>query len=709
MVTTLNIAIPFEAANLAHIASSQAGLASFDPSALTFASNDTFTFADDEFSVMTDRFYAPVAQPFLTYSYTKEPPKSAGDLSELADSISQNAQGAEEAVTGAMRFVHSALKMLEPVFGDDNQVAISMKEGLAQLQGATTILVGMEGQCNTLGELLSRAQAKPEEPSTSSDRPKLTGSLTRSGTQLLFRLSSEASPLLGAQHISGMSDLAGMLMSQLLLRLKSAFPNDHTEQVSKKIDAFFKSATTFMSHSNIPGAQKIFDLAVASLIDSTMRDHEIRGAYYEIVRLAELMSSGRHFDAFSINEQNLEFEGWYYDTNTGHFIRKQLISDAEIDARDGDTFIEVKVTRLDENTGKYFKTLLERHETFDSADIEIDANNKNGVDSAFYGKNLANQLLKYRQLIANGKAKKLEFHLTCWEPIPEDVLQAMYGLFEKGQLEIIWYKHILSTEGILLEPPPPSSQAISQSEIEQADTPKATSIEELHAPDVVAAPQTVRSPGVVSASDETEKDSAPSVSDSVDVKRDEEEELRSKVSTEVYRRKSFIENVDNNISKLESFISWLLHKHKTELLTLNQKQLSSRLTKLFEAWSKEVVSQSAATKKTATSQNEPWMSVNAEPAQKHISALLKTTKKRLDWSARTTQGVQNKDIINMLAKLKYNKRANTALSQKIGEFIKYLKDTYTLGAYFKIENDGDRLVDIVRHYLWLLKAQAAKA
>jgi hypothetical protein len=93
--------------------------------------------------------------------------------------------------------------------------------------------------------------------------------------------------------------------------------------------------------------------------------------------------------------------------------------------------------RLDESEGRYSVPFNKHYHT---SEVIIAAE-------------IANQLLRYRKMIDEGVAYRLELHITSRGGVQSGVVDAIYEMFEKGTFELIWYEDLLS-EGKKLLPRP---------------------------------------------------------------------------------------------------------------------------------------------------------------------------------------------------------------------------------------------------------------
>jgi hypothetical protein len=103
---------------------------------------------------------------------------------------------------------------------------------------------------------------------------------------------------------------------------------------------------------------------------------------------------------------------------------------------------------------------------------------------------------------------------------------------------------------------------------------------------------------------------------------------------------------------------------------------------------------------------KPWDVIEDKKAQSTFDGLMGRVavkvKGTLDWNKRFTQGINNRDVCATLSWLASNStHVDEDLRQRIGAFIEDIKGRLKDGSFFKTLDDGQELVDIMKHYVWL--------
>ncbi|MFA4874144.1 MAG: hypothetical protein WC690_02270, partial [bacterium] len=369
---------------------------------------------------------------------------------------------------------------------------------------------------------------------------------------------------------------------------------------------------------------------------------------------------------------------------------------------------------------------------------------------------LANQLLRYRDAIARGIGHSMELHITSSDSPPLFLVQAIHRFFDRSKVRVVWYEDVLDAKGHLLDadevsvdqgspapsnepqesvatapqPEPAAQEAATQTP--SSEPPPASAVPEPQ--DAVAPPapseplpqaaaepepkrssppprKRVKTPSAAPTSSPPKAKSsqpapAPAPEADEEARRRESalRELVTAASQAVYQS-SLPAQVNYNTSILEPFIAWLVNQGhwSTKLSTLGSQSFDSEIVRLHEVWS----AQQAEDRANATNGNGPWSVIRDQRAEKRFNDKSQETvgKQPLDWSQRNTKGIQNVDVITMLSSLQDNQKvkADPGLNEAIGQYIAYLRQRYKLNAYFKTAEDGPRLRDIVKRYMWTVE------
>jgi hypothetical protein len=615
MAGLLNIAVPFGTASLAQLAASSSALSSFTPYGWNNARDecsyaiyrpcpgDAFVSGGNEFNIVTCGFQGIGAQPILA---GKGRPRIFSDTLEIMTDIALNRQGAEHAVQCAAESIQGALEMLEASLGEGSRVAAAMTTGLASLEGARRILSGMEGLCGVVAE---RLELQHHTDTQRAPSPAADDQRYESANCHAFPGVALAHSTLSPEAVAAISNLGAEIASVICERLRTLFNSD-IKQSSQLFDAFLRATSVIRSHFHVDGARENFNTTIAALLNPGKADSSARGIVFEFLRIAQIMSSGRHLDGVNVFFRDVCFLGWWFDAENKYFHPKYFTEDLEADAIDGDTLIEVKTTWLGGHVGELIKVLLEhsndagkfRKYHFDRSDF-----GRNGVKEAHYAAKLVSQFLKYRKLITTGKAKKIELHITSRMPIPDEILRALYGLFPQGALEVIWYNSILSTKGVLLlnvdatatfEPSPemqeshddkPAITLRSPDRTTFAERPQGSDFAAIEAEAALSQELTggnvdYNEPGPIQSSgvEPTPRGAFDETLSLDSAATSRHRDLEARITRLSYR--NFSNRAKDNRTSVERFIQWVIKEHGEELSGLSKKALSKRLKALFKTW-----------------------------------------------------------------------------------------------------------------------------
>lgn len=221
-------------------------------------------------------------------------------------------------------------------------------------------------------------------------------------------------------------------------------------------NAFWEAIDTLSANERIDGAEQLRDCALYRLTSRPSAMTDIRGKVSEVVRIGRLIESGRHLDAVCRKLGHpFTYERWSVDLGRGWIVRgESQVEAVEIDAIEGDTIIEVKDLPLRGGIGKHLISILKKEGLEESEGRHSVPFNKHyHTSEVMIAAEIANQLLRYRTMIDEGVAYRLELHITSRGGVQSGVVDAMYEIFEKGTFELIWYEDLLS-EGKKVLPNP---------------------------------------------------------------------------------------------------------------------------------------------------------------------------------------------------------------------------------------------------------------
>lgn len=221
-------------------------------------------------------------------------------------------------------------------------------------------------------------------------------------------------------------------------------------------DAFFEAVQVLNGQRALPGAEAMWHVATGHLLLPRTKRFIARGSVHQTVRLAYLVQMGRHFDAIEVAAQrNVRFMGYELNVATGKLVRTASVKDVFADAASGRTLVEVKSGIFDGKLYRIIADLITRTKLpRGGIDVQSEYNvvlansNLGEIQMAI---SLANQILKYREVIAKGgNYDDIEFHLTSRRP-SDTFLDALRTVFTPQRVRIFWYRSLWDRTGTAMD------------------------------------------------------------------------------------------------------------------------------------------------------------------------------------------------------------------------------------------------------------------
>jgi len=687
----------------------------------------------------------------------------AKDAMLRLEDLFQGAEGSTDSALSAMLAAHEAIA---PILGNDSPVAAKIKEAIDLIEAAKDTFDLMSGMASEVERYLEPASATKGKPTDASD-PVSAAEEDKAVRQpgAAFSLDRSKFPELSDDAAAGIPGVSNEAMTSALSRLKTAFEDIDSVKTSEIYDAFVHSMRTLYDNNQIHGAWRAANRAMATMLHPDSQLTDIRGFFFEIVRLAQLIEGGRGIDSIAIIVPSIFYVGFRLDYASDELRLVELSkSSAEVDASAGKTLIEIKTMSLGNSVGGYIKLLLAAAKENRVPNIDVRAIRKhNGHAFASFRKalNIANQLIKYSYILDGTSSRVLEYHNTAYNPAPSDVITAMHEFFGEGKFRYIWYHDILDPSGHEIIPNDvlaaerrngrqpeviykgriePEAGGAEQAQAEAQPEEPARDIEATTSPDsaddeveigedsgedsvevIIEVDESISEdeaeddheieatvePSSAGTAAEPVAHSAVSASDEEEAELEAELQLlENSVSAKqtIYSNNVFLQSLGYNTSGVDNFITWLVeagHWHP-EFQQMGEYTLSEILRNHYRTWQAE--QQNAAEEEAEA--NAPWQVVDDNAAQRAFNAFLKHTapvKLCMDWSYYVARDVSNKNISLALAIIQDTDvvKASEELHERIGAFIAHIRELRAPGNWFKISEDGPELLVIMKQYLWL--------
>ncbi|MBN1283308.1 MAG: hypothetical protein JXA24_06015 [Proteobacteria bacterium] len=569
------------------------------------------------------------------------------DAEEISAQLQQSADRAAAVLAGAAEMLTGLADSLGPIFGAASPVVTQMRQRAEAMAVSAGSVSSESARLAELAGLIASGEAHAAWLTPWTGR--------RGAPSLLERSKDDADAM------------SRGLFSSIFDSLSTIFENMNTEAVTERLNAFMEAAAFLLGQDGTEGAQRMALNAISRLIAAEVPARERRGSFYEVVRSAGLMMEGRKFDRLSASMPRVSFLGWRFD-GTG-FRAEHLNTESEIDAMEGRTLVEFKAVNLAGAIGNYLAQMLRNTGSEGATVFRTRSEIASGKFDAGYVVKVANQMIRYRQLMDSGHASALELHLTSQTAMPRDVVNAIHEFFGAERLRIFHYADALTRRGVLLTP---GSQPTANGTA---------------APEAAAFPQ--------AAAVVVEKQAHPA---------DRPPPTREEAQAAIYQSSLIMSEAGFNTATIEQFISWIVDEPaRAEAFAQEAPEsLQSHLLDQFRRWQAE---QDGADDGDAEA---PWLDVETERAQKRFNRLYDTIIRKdvsPDWGQRVTQGVQNTDVMKILAWIKDQQIVVdddvTGINDMASDLIVRLKETYKPESYFKLDVDGDAVIEIMRRFIWL--------
>ena len=589
----------------------------------------------------------------------------------VAVEIFSNVDQTSNLLAGAYQAIQSLQDHIEPLFGAESPAVARVKEQAAAIGSAAASIDQLRGSKAELADLL-RAEG------------------SRTGLMDLREL-RKTMPLLHESSFDSTKILSEQILLRLFARLATMFQRIDREETSRRLNAFLEAASTLLSRKDIPGSINTVYEAISFFVDLRAPDQDCRGLFYQMIRIADMLKSGRKLDNISAMFSELEFQGWQV---SGREIRtRKMVSRFEVDAMEGNTLIEFKTVWFGDLFGAYLIKLLEHADKGPTMVVRDIDDVQNNVNHAEHAAKVANQLIRYKKIMDAGPTDSLELHITSYDPVPDHVLTALYDFFGRDRLKVFWYGDVLSDKPRLLAPKAEAQPAIAEPQ------PVPPPVEENGSP-VREEPATGLAGADLIATRSVDLD-PPSI---ILVGEDE-----APSDSEVEATSSFYESrlaglLGNDAERVERFVSWLVGNERwTPISELPKGDRRGPIEKAVHEWVRTY-------ERSASSQaNAPWAQTSATKAQNRFNSIFREITRKnvaIDWDQRVTQGVQNTDVMRVLSWIKdidtIADDRSTGIVDMINDLIVHLRDTYRPEAYFKTDVDGRALTSIMQRFIWLI-------
>gem|GEM_PF-4160383 len=603
----------------------------------------------------------------------------ATKLSKLCDNLGEELG----AVLGAIRSLSEALA---PVVGSDSDAGRAVSKAMEGAELSSELMAELDISRSELFEIMNAGieDAADAEVYLPSNIPPLS-----------------VDSLAVVPRISRDKEVVDLIFR----RLQTMFSNMKRERNVERLEAFFDAYQVMQNAGRIDGRERFLKGVVSALTDRTQTDMEARGKFYELVRLAGMVEAGRKIDTINRDIPNVDYDGW---RDEGHQVAmERLSSPAEVDAIGEGRLIEVKTVWFGGRFGTYLSEMFKYDGLRDIAIIKTIEDPNNGISHIGHAVKIANQLIKYRELMKAGMGEILELHVTSHDPIPQDVIDAMHSFFGKGRLEVVWYDDIISHNGRTLEPteglfdvPEPAPEAEEASSADTAD----------ETPTIVPEP-------AEEELGEIDLESMDHVGDQNRIEievgelieeQDEEEEPDDRdAAAALFYGRGLMSLLDHDADRSEEFLDWLVEEGHwaADIVGNDSDGMTATVRERVAQWLEVEAQENAA------AMQNPWDAIDDDKAGKKFNALLSEVRAKdaaLDWNRPRTQGIQNVDVVQVLVwimKLPIARiNAEVRLHEEIGDFIAYMRERYQSGmsSYFQTARDGPRLLDIMKRYCWVL-------
>ncbi len=599
--------------------------------------------------------------------------------------VGQRAIDAAAQIAAVRDQLADGLKAYLPMLGTGSPLAETMEEALAGLENVAEYLVPGGVEARPL-----RSERRSADPTD------IVAALTD--------IDQVRHPWLSRDAAEGLSVIAGRSASATFSRLSLIL----TRNVSIA-NKFLRSVTVLASHRRIPGSDAIILSAIAALVHPGGDDALARGMIHQVIRLAGLVQAGRRLDGMGVVvARKVQFRGWWMDRRARQALPRTMIDDVEADAVEGDALIEIKRVFLGARFGDYLQILLDGA----SGNEVINggrADNGNGADPFQMAVKKANQLLRYRQLIVEGKSRKLELHVTSRDPVPVETVDAIHRAFPPQSVEVWWYRNTLRDDAVRITPRvrEPASVVSAPPVPEVSDSPEKHGL-----------------PTEQAISDEPERAETPVIAIEEDVPSP-----RELAGALVYSNLSVLDEFDHDSRRVQPFIDWLINAGEWDKISsLAGDEQEHELKVLVNRWL------SRGGSRTITPRQEnPWSrQVTDQRAKRKINSMMKQLKSRghkgkeIDWRQRKAIGVNNNDIISILKgireeveelgrqrKKRIDEDAMEAFTARLNNFVMHIRNRYKLDAYViiyqgnELVEDVATLIDIFKQYFWLIEGGKA--
>lgn len=664
----------------------------------------------------------------------------------LVQEQSQLVDQADDSYENAAQSLRSALEMIAPVLGEGSPIARRIQDAIDVIEGARRLFASMREMGAEAARHLepSASQAKYLPPRFDSAAPIAEEKLDEQ-TGAGLPLDRSRFLELGDDAAASIPGISSKVIGSSLSSLRAAFEDIKGIKIHEVYDAFVRSMRTLYEHGEIHGASLAADRAIATTLHPESKLSDIRGFFFEIVRLAQLIEGGREIDSIAIMVPSIYYHGFRlnYESYELRFIEMHK-SSAEIDARAGKSFIEIKTISLGNSVGRYIKLLLAAASEGNVPNLDVRTIREQGEHAFRSFKkalNIVNQLIKYKYMIGSKGEHSLEYHNTAWNPAPSDVIKAMHDFFGEGNFRYIWYYDLLSPESHEIIPTGVESPGLPgdrESEVKAPSEAPMKDIEATTPPDSAEDEEEVGEDAVELvveidediaeeesyyedhelegvADDVSDIDAeAPASDEGAEISADGFEAAGSGVvfkeyeeaSQRIYSNSSFLQLIGYRMEGVAQFILGLVRDGQWNALRdLPKEELPHRLLPLWEQWSDEQDEESHQ----IAAANAPWDAIDDKAAQASFDNFLQRQDPRrkmsMDWDHRVTKTIFNEHVSGALAEMQDTDavKDEPELSEQIGRFIEYLRDRYQTRSYFKITEDGPELLEICRRFVWLCR------
>ncbi|MFA4974855.1 MAG: hypothetical protein WC683_19815 [bacterium] len=337
---------------------------------------------------------------------------------------------ASNMVAGAHQAITALHDSLVPLFGADSPVVTKVKEQAAAIGSAAASIDQLRGRKAELADLL-----------------RIEGS--KAGL-IDLRALRKIMPLLDESSFEPTKILSEQILLRLSARLITMFNNIDKEETTRRLNAFLEAASILLVRNDIPGSVNTVYEAISSFVDLRVPAQDCRGLFYQMIRVANMLKAGRNLDNISAIFSEIEFQGWY--VSDSEIRARKMMSRYEIDAIEGNTLIEFKTVWFGDMFGKYLAELLANADKGSIALIRDVCDVQNNVGHAGHAAKVANQFIRYKQIMDTGPANSLELHITSYSQVPNKILTALYDFFGRERLKVFWYDNVLGNNPMPLAP-----------------------------------------------------------------------------------------------------------------------------------------------------------------------------------------------------------------------------------------------------------------